>query len=90
MANREFIAGPMEDIEYFVQEKYRIASDRPGSGNTTNIGSIEASSVGEFAKGEGPFAHLGESVFLDYWRNYGSGTFTRLSGYHTWRASQDK
>lgn len=49
MANRGSIAGPMEDIEYFVQEKYRIASDRPGSGNTTNIGSIVASSVSEFA-----------------------------------------
>lgn len=90
IANRESISGPMEDIEYFVQEKYRIASDRPGSGNTTNIGSIEASSVSEFAKGEGPFVHLGESVFLDYWRNYGNSTFTRLSGYHIWRAGQGK
>ncbi len=89
IANRGDIAGPMEDIEYFVQEKYRIASDRPGSGNTTNIGSIETSSVSAFAQGEGPFAHLGEDVFLDYWRNYGSGTFTRLSAYHSWKASQN-
>lgn len=90
MANRGSIAGPMEDIEYFVQEKYRIASDRPGSGNTTNIGSIVASSASEFAQGEGPFAALGEDVFLDYWRNYGSGIFTRLSAYHSWKASQNR
>lgn len=27
------------NFEFFLQEKYRIASDRPGSGNTKNIGS---------------------------------------------------
>lgn len=35
----ENITSVINSFEFFVQEKYRIASDRPGSGNTKNIGS---------------------------------------------------
>jgi len=85
LAERGTIPSPTKDIEYFVQEKYRIASDRPGSGNTTNIGSITATSIAEFAAGNGPFTSLGDATFLDYWRNYSDTTYKSLSGYHSWK-----
>ena len=68
--NRDAAPCPFTNVEYFVQEKYRIAGWTPGSGNTTNIGSIVGSSISDFAEGCGPFAKLGEEVFKDYWRNY--------------------
>lgn len=58
----------IKDIEIIVQPKYKIASERPGSGNTANIGSI--SEIKKLQKGEGPFAKYGEEVFEDYWRNF--------------------
>jgi len=36
----ESITSVVNNFEFFVQEKYRIALDRPGSGNTKNIGSV--------------------------------------------------
>jgi hypothetical protein len=58
----------IKDIEIIVQPKYKIASERPGSGNTANIGSIWE--IKKLQKGEGPFAKYGEEVFEDYWRNF--------------------
>lgn len=58
----------IKDIEIIVQPKYKIASERPGSGNTANIGSI--SEIKKLQKGEGPFAKYGEQIFEDYWRNF--------------------
>ncbi|MBI2356132.1 MAG: restriction endonuclease [Candidatus Doudnabacteria bacterium] len=58
----------IKDIEIIVQPKYKIASERPGSGNTANIGSI--SEIKKLQEGEGPFAKYGEEVFEDYWRNF--------------------
>jgi len=58
----------IKDIEVIIQQKYKIASERPGSGNTTNIGSI--SEIEKLRKGEGPFAEYGEEIFEDYWRNF--------------------
>lgn len=51
-----------------MQEKYRIAVDRPGSGNTKNIGSVMK--IDDLVKGKGPFAELGEEIFDDYWMYY--------------------
>ncbi|MBR6022765.1 MAG: EcoRV family type II restriction endonuclease [Kiritimatiellae bacterium] len=62
------IQSVLKDFQFFVQEKWRIASDRPGSGNTKNIGSV--SKISELVNGLGPFAELGEKVFDDYWMNY--------------------
>ena len=62
---------PIEDVACFVQEKYRIASKRAGSGNTTNIGSITGTSIAAFAEGNGPFAADSDEAFLTYWRSYG-------------------
>lgn len=64
----EKILSVVKDFEFIVQEKYRIAKDRPGSGNTKNIGScvkIEA-----LKKGEGPFSKKGVKIFDDFWRHY--------------------
>ena len=62
------IVSVVNDIQFFVQEKWKIATDRPGSGNTKNIGSI--SSIEDLIHGRGPFVELGEEVFDDYWMNY--------------------
>ena len=56
--------------EVFVQEKYRIAGDKKGSGNTDNIGTIKANRTEVFQYGAGPFSFLGEDVFNLYWKNY--------------------
>ena len=53
---------------FFVQPKWKIALDRPGSGNTRNIGGVD--SLDKLINGTGPFAELGEDVFDDYWMNY--------------------
>ena len=62
------ITSVIRDFSFFVQEKYCIASDRPGSGNTKNIGSV--TNVEALVGGRGPFTELGEKVFDDYWMYY--------------------
>lgn len=64
----ENITSVVNHFEFFVQEKYRIALDRPGSGNTKNIGSVTETS--KLVGGTGPFSILGEDVFNDYWMFY--------------------
>ncbi len=64
----ESIKSVIKDFSFFIHEKYRIASDRPGSGNTSNIGSV--TEVDRLIKGLGSFAELGEEVFDDYWTYY--------------------
>lgn len=64
----EGITSVAKDFTLFVQEKWKIATDRPGSGNTKNIGSVNQ--IGALLNGEGPFAVLGEEVFDDYWMHY--------------------
>jgi len=64
----ESIASVVRNFKFFVQEKYRIASDRPGSGNTKNIGSV--TTISQLVAGRGPFGKLGIEVFDDYWMYY--------------------
>lgn len=45
-----------------------LFSDRGGSGNTANIGSINH--IEDIINGRGMFSQLGESWFDDYWMNY--------------------
>jgi hypothetical protein len=78
---------PFSDVDFFVQEKWRIASDRAGSGNTTNIGSINGL-LQDFKDGNGPF--ISEEEFLDYWRGYGRTKearkdFSTIDGYRTFK-----
>lgn len=68
LENLDEIISVVKDITFFVQEKWKIATDKPGSGNTKNIGSITL--IEDLIKGNGIFAELGEEVFDDYWTNY--------------------
>jgi len=62
------ITSVIRDFTFFIQEKYQIALDRPGSGNTKNIGSV--TNFDALIHGKGPFSELGEDVFNDYWMYY--------------------
>lgn len=64
----EEILSVVRDFEFIVQEKYRIAKDRPGSGNTKNIGSCNK--IEDLRSGSGPFAKHGAKVFDDFWMHY--------------------
>lgn len=65
----EAIASVMSNMQFFATEKWKIASDRKGSGNTANIGSIEL--IEDILLGQGMFANLGEHWFDEYWMNFG-------------------
>lgn len=81
---------PYTDVQVFIQEKWRIASDKAGSGNTTNIGSISGK-LSDFVAGNTPFSS--EAEFLDYWRNYEktaserAGKFSNIDAYRKWKAT---
>ena len=84
---------PFKNVEVFVQEKWRIASGRAGSGNTTNIGSINGT-IEDFREGRGVFDS--ESEFLEYWRNYGrtsrdrAGVFHDIDEFRFWKTKKNK
>jgi hypothetical protein len=63
------IPSVIKDFIFFAAEKWKIASDKSGSGNTANIGSLQ--SIDDILAGNGVFAKAGEEIFNDYWRNYG-------------------
>ncbi len=72
LENLDSISSVIRDFQFFVAEKWRIASDRSGSGNTANIGSIDK--ITDILSGKGLFSLLGEKWFDDYWMNYGKIT----------------
>ena len=72
------ITSVISNIQFFVAEKWKIAADRRGSGNTANIGSIQR--IPDILSGNGMFANLGEEWFDDYWMNYGKINFKTESG----------
>ncbi len=72
------ITSVISSIQFFVAEKWRIAGDRGGSGNTANIGSIQR--IEDILSGNGMFAKLGEEWFDDYWMNYDKISFKTESG----------
>ena len=72
------IASVASNFQFFVTEKWRIASDKGGSGNTANIGSIN--NIEDIMNGRGMFSKLGEKWFDDYWMNYRKITVTDSSG----------
>ena len=85
------IPAVISDLRLFVQPKYKIASDKPGSGNTKNIGAIK--DIAALISGGGPFASLGEAVFDDYWMHYLTPAmaspeeppYSDLQGYFRWK-----
>lgn len=63
------IPSVINNFIFFATEKWKIASDKSGSGNTANIGSIQK--LSDILLGNGVFKNLGEECFDDYWMNYG-------------------
>lgn len=92
------IMSVVKDFAFLLQEKWKIAGTRPGSGNTKNIGSI--TNVDKLIQGDGPFASLGQEVFDDYWMNYLTEDMARaidsdvpygdFEGYVRWRKAKKK
>jgi hypothetical protein len=93
----ESITSVISDFRFFVQEKYKIALDRPGSGNTKNIGSV--TEIAKLLDGTSPFAEFGVEVFDDYWQFYltedmaraaelPSRPYTNLASYLKYRGKQ--
>jgi len=72
------IISVIKDIQFFACEKWEIAGDSHGSGNTANIGSIVR--IKDILAGNGVFKNLGEDLFDDYWMNYGKITIKTDSG----------
>ncbi|MCE2400231.1 EcoRV family type II restriction endonuclease [Candidatus Poribacteria bacterium] len=72
------ISSVIKDFKFFVAEKWKIASDKSGSGNTANIGSINR--IADIISGRGMFSDLGEGWFDDYWMNYDKITVTEDGG----------
>lgn len=68
--DRTNIQFPYYDVKYFMQEKHKIAGDKPGSGNTENIGSITTKNLSDFTNGNGPFSELGQNIYNIYWKYY--------------------
>jgi Restriction endonuclease EcoRV len=68
--NLESVLSVVRDFDFFLQEKWKISIDRPGSGNTKNIGSVNK--IDELKNGKGLFSNYknGEKLFGDYWINY--------------------
>ena len=63
------IPAVIKSFLFFAEEKWKIASDKGGSGNTANIGSIQK--IDDILSGNGVFAKAGEEIFDDYWANFG-------------------
>lgn len=68
----------IKDMKFYFVEKWKIASDGQGSGNTANIGSTKKED--NLIKENGVFYQLGEDIFDDYWKNYNSISFTDPDG----------
>ncbi len=70
------ILSVIKDIEFILQEKYKIAIDRPGSGNTKNIGST--TKMEDLRDGTGIFSKYGIEIFDDYWMYYQTKDMAQL------------
>ena len=66
------IQSVVKNFDFFIQEKWKIAIDRPGSGNTKNIGS--ESNIENLKTGNGlfvrEFKEKAKNVFDKYWMTY--------------------
>lgn len=86
---------PYYDVQYFIVEKYKIAGDKPGSGNTENIGSFSTKNFNELKEGKGPFNELGVDIFDLYWKYYPKyrtqkKEYTSLNEFLEWYPKQSK
>lgn len=76
----ENIPAVISGFTFFAEEKWCIASDKGGSGNTANIGSIQK--IDDILSGNGVFANAGEELFDDYWANFGKMEIPAKAGEH--------
>jgi len=67
--NLKSISSVIRDFDFFAAEKWKIASDGQGSGNTANIGC--GIDIIDLKNENGIFSNLGENWFDEYWQNYG-------------------
>lgn len=74
----EVIKSVIEQFIFFVQPKWKIASDKTGSGNTRNVGGVD--DIDDLIAGNGTFANLGEDVFDDYWMNFFNAADAKKAG----------
>ena len=93
-SRRDQVVFPYRDVRYFIQEKYRIAGDKPGSGNTENIGSFPTRCFSDLREGRGPFGELGVDAFDLYWKYYPKyrspeKAYTTLDGFLEWVLQQN-
>lgn len=72
------ITSVIKNFDFFISEKWKLASDGSGSGNTANIGSIKF--IPDIISGNGVFSKLGEKWFDDYWINYKKISVTSDTG----------
>lgn len=86
----ESIPAVIKNFLFFAEEKWKIASDKSGSGNTANIGSVQK--IDDILSGNGVFAKAGEELFDDYWINFGkieilvNGTRKKLASFEEYLA----
>lgn len=73
--NLKSITSVISDFDFFVAEKWEIASESEGSSNTANIGSI--TNIEDIKNRNGIFAKLGEQWFDEYWINHGSASMVK-------------
>ena len=59
---------PYNNVEYFMQHKHLVAGDKPGSGNTANIGSARAANLNRYLVV--PFTFSTKEEFEAHWRAY--------------------
>jgi len=76
--NLDQMVSVIKNFLFFAEEKWKIASDKGGSGNTANIGSIKE--INGIIMGRGTFAQYGEKIFDDYWMNFGRISITTKNG----------
>jgi hypothetical protein len=69
------ITSVIKDFDFFAAEKWKIASDKQGSGNTANIGCTL--NFDDLKNENGIFSQLGEEWFDEYWMNFGSATMLK-------------
>ncbi|HMQ49567.1 MAG TPA: type II restriction endonuclease [Saprospiraceae bacterium] len=69
------ITSVIKDFDFFAAEKWKIASDKQGSGNTANIGSIF--DIADLKNENGIFSQLGEEWFDEYWINHGTALMVK-------------
>ena len=69
------ITSVIKDFDFFAAEKWKIASDKQGSGNTANIGCTL--NFNDLKNENGIFSQLGEEWFDEYWMNFGYVTMLK-------------